>query len=78
MQRKNRTALVTAAVMSLFFAFAASTVARAQAPAGPHRPASVPERYVITPNGYFHPSCVLRLANGDRPTRAIASSTDCF
>jgi len=37
----------------------------AQVPAGAKRPASVPEGYLITPFGYFHPSCVLRLAKGD-------------
>jgi hypothetical protein len=30
-----------------------------------NRPAGVPEGYVITPFGYFHPSCVLRLAEGE-------------
>lgn len=30
-------------------------------PAGPNRPAGVPENYVITPNGYFHPSCVIEV-----------------
>jgi len=39
--------------------------AQAQAPAGPNRPASVPEGYLITPFGYFHPSCVAHLAPGD-------------
>jgi hypothetical protein len=38
---------------------------RAQVPAGPDRPPAVPEGYVITPMGYFHPSCVLALAKGD-------------
>lgn len=33
--------------------------------AGPNRPASVPEDYVITPNGYFHASCVKEVAQGD-------------
>lgn len=31
--------------------------------AGPHRPASVPEDYVVTPFGYFHPSCVQRISD---------------
>ncbi|MGB9233979.1 MAG: Ig-like domain repeat protein, partial [Terriglobales bacterium] len=62
---KNCTVLVTVAVMSLFLAFLASTMAYAQVPAGPHRPAEVPEGYVITPSGYFHPSCVRRLAKGE-------------
>ena len=34
-------------------------------PAGPNRPATVPEAYVVTPFGYFHPSCVRQLAEGD-------------
>jgi hypothetical protein len=37
----------------------------AQAPAGPRRPAAVPTDFVITPFGYFHPSCVNHLAKGD-------------
>jgi hypothetical protein len=41
------------------------TAAQAQAPAGPNRPATVPENYVITPFGYFDPSCVIHLGQGD-------------
>jgi hypothetical protein len=44
---------------------AALTAAQALAPAGPKRPATVPSGYVITPFGYFHPSCVGHLAKGD-------------
>jgi len=40
-------------------------VAQALTPAGPKRPAVVPVDYVITPYGYFHPSCVTHLAKGD-------------
>ena len=43
----------------------ASSSAQAQKPAGPTRPAAVPEGYVITPFGYFHPSCVRGIASGD-------------
>lgn len=32
---------------------------------GPNRPPAVPEGYVITPFGYFHPSCVLHIAEGE-------------
>ena len=32
--------------------------------AGPNRPDSVPADYVVTPFGYFHPSCVHRLTQG--------------
>jgi hypothetical protein len=34
-------------------------------PAGSKRPTNVPEGYVVTPNGYFHPSCVRHLAQKD-------------
>ena len=37
----------------------------AQRPAGTHHPAGIPDNYVITPFGYFHPSCVIGLAKGD-------------
>jgi len=33
--------------------------------AGPNRPSGVPANYVITPFGYFHPSCVLQLKKGE-------------
>jgi hypothetical protein len=57
--------LATAAFLSLFLAFLASTIAYAQTPAGPNRPAVVPEGYFITPSGYFHPSCILQLQAGE-------------
>ena len=37
----------------------------ASALAGSKHPATVPANYVITPFGYFHPSCVNHLAKGD-------------
>lgn len=37
----------------------------AQRTVGPHHPAGIPDNYVITPFGYFHPSCVVQLAKGD-------------
>jgi hypothetical protein len=40
------------------------TALRAQDPDA-LRPAAVPAEYVATPMGYFHPSCVLALAEGD-------------
>ena len=43
----------------------AVTAAQALNTAGPNRPAAVPANYVITPFGYFHPSCVDHLAKGD-------------
>lgn len=42
----------------------AFTPARNVTVAGPERPADVPDGFVITPFGYFHPSCVLMLAPG--------------
>jgi hypothetical protein len=56
---------VTVAVLNLFLALLLSTVASAQTPAGPNRPAGVPDGYVITPFGYFHPSCVRQLREGE-------------
>ncbi|MGA7402717.1 MAG: hypothetical protein WCC99_04540 [Candidatus Sulfotelmatobacter sp.] len=44
---------------------AALTAAQALSPAGAKRPATVPAGYVITPFGYFDPSCVAHLAKGD-------------
>jgi hypothetical protein len=41
----------------------------AQGPAGPRRPSEVPANYVITPFGYFHPSCVMHLRQGDEVQR---------
>jgi hypothetical protein len=50
----------------LSFALASGLAAvQAQVPAGKNRPATVPEGYLITPNGYFHSSCVKQLAEGD-------------
>src|SRR5579863_742417 len=50
------------------------TAAQALTPAGAKRPASVPADYLITPFGYFHPSCVHQLAKGEsvrKDARAI-------
>jgi hypothetical protein len=41
------------------------TALRAQTPGRDNRPASVPQDYFATPMGYFHPSCVHGLAEGD-------------
>ncbi len=65
MRTKTRNVFVTLVVMSFCLTFLASTMAYAQMPAGPNRPAGVPDGYVITPFGYFHPSCVLRVAQGE-------------
>jgi len=54
------------------------TAAQALTTAGPHRPATVPANYVITPFGYFDPSCVTHLAQGDelRPGENVIRHTD--
>jgi hypothetical protein len=39
--------------------------AQALAAAAPNRPAVVPQDFVVTPFGYYHPSCVNHLAKGD-------------
>ena len=65
MRSKTSTVLVALAVMSLWLVFLASTMAYAQVPAGRNRPAGVPDGYVITPFGYFHPSCVRQMAEGE-------------
>ena len=52
-------------LMSIVFTMLVAGLAEAQAPAGPKRPAAVPADFVVTPFGYFHPSCVNHLAKGD-------------
>src|SRR5271155_1022112 len=50
---------------SLFLVNIDTPSALGQVPAGVHRPPGVPEEYVITPSGYFHPSCVRELSKGE-------------
>jgi hypothetical protein len=50
---------------SIAFTMLVAGLTAAQAPAGPKRPAAVPVDYVLTPFGYFHPSCVNHLAEGE-------------
>jgi hypothetical protein len=51
---------------AVLFVFVAASLGmlHAQKVAGPNRPAGVPDGYVITPFGYFHPSCVRHIAAG--------------
>ena len=58
-------ALVAFTGMIVAMSFSSAVMVRAQAPAGPNRPAQVPEEYIVTPFGYFHPSCVVHLAKGE-------------
>ncbi len=58
------TRLIVAAAV-LFLVVTAIPLTQAQRLAGPNRPSTVPAGYVITPFGYFHPSCVLGVASGE-------------
>ena len=50
-------------VLAVLLVLSAPLIGQGILPA--NRPAVVPEDYVITPFGYFHPSCVLLLAEGN-------------
>jgi hypothetical protein len=71
--RLSNYSLAGLAVLAVLFMFSAPLSGQATAPAvasnvtmaGPGRPAEVPEGYVITPSGYFHPSCVLMIEEGE-------------
>lgn len=71
--RSNNCSLAGVALLAVLLMFSASLSGQGTAPAfasnvalaGPDRPAEVPEGYVITPIGYFHPSCVLRIEDGE-------------
>jgi hypothetical protein len=69
MESAARGGLILATLLICFQSMRAQTQALLNDPlpkAGPHRPANVPEGYVITPAGYFHESCVRILAKGER------------
>ena len=57
-------------ITSIILLAAGSTAALALSKAGLNRPTGVPADYVITPFGYFHPSCVVQLAQGDSLRRS--------
>ena len=67
----SHTSQASRVVAAMFLLCSAATSARAGTsaldplfPAVGKRPATVPEEFVITPFGYFHPSCVVQLAEG--------------
>ena len=62
--------LVVFTSMIAAMSLCAAVIVRAQAPAGPNRPPQVPEEYIVTPFGYFHPSCVVHLAEGEELMKA--------
>jgi hypothetical protein len=47
-------------------AMTTATAAGATAKGAAHRPPGVPDDYVRTPSGYFHPSCVVEVAANER------------
>ncbi len=68
----NRFFAACLAIAGLLFLLPAGLSAQETAPAAAssvsalmNRPPNVPQEYVITPFGYFHPSCVALLAEGD-------------
>lgn len=61
----RRLTILHSGALSLFLMLLASVTAHAQSPAGPNRPTAVPDGYLITPFGYFHPSCVREVAGED-------------
>ena len=54
-----------------FCSGAASLTAVGDLPANA-RPQGVPLNYVVTPNGLFHPSCVIAVAEGEKLTASGA------
>jgi len=75
------TGLAVLAVIFIFSSFmnaqeTAFTPARNVTVAGADRPADVPEGFVITPFGYFHPSCVMVLAEGNTLLEASVQHAD--
>lgn len=63
--KRHPSMLRIVATAALFFGAIAIPLAQAQRLAGPKRPSAVPAGYVITPFGYFHPSCVRAVASGE-------------
>ncbi|HEY9029228.1 MAG TPA: hypothetical protein VIP05_33390 [Burkholderiaceae bacterium] len=61
-----RAAFLVAATMLGAASAHAATPTRVGDLDAPTRPAGVPADYVVTPNGFFHASCVVELAEGDR------------
>ena len=60
------TALVALAIQPPAFAQRGLPLRHGTRAAAASTPAGVPADYVITPNGFFHPSCVVTLARDER------------
>lgn len=60
-------AIKSLTISAVFFVLSSSgsAVMEAQKTAGNNHPTTVPSEYIITPFGYFHPSCFKRLSHGD-------------
>lgn len=58
----SKTAGIASVALLLVTSFAMPL--QAQMTAGPNRPPTVPEGYVVTPSGYLHPSCIYTLSKG--------------
>jgi hypothetical protein len=65
---KRYLAMLHTIVASSLLLFIAIQLAQAQKPAGLNRPSGVPENYVVTPFGYFHPSCVREVSSSINTT----------
>src|SRR5208337_827034 len=64
MQNQNWRRIIVVAIAAVSVV-SFMTAAQAQQLAGSKRPAAVPADFVVTPFGFFHPSCVNHLAKGD-------------
>jgi hypothetical protein len=64
--RHVRAALLAMAALVGTAAATAATLTTVGSVDAAARPAGVPANYVVTPNGLFHPSCVVAMTQGDR------------
>jgi hypothetical protein len=62
---RNLVALITATTALLVVPISAQNIL-SDSVSPQRRPAGVPSGYAITPFGYFHPSCIQKLAKGER------------
>jgi hypothetical protein len=62
---KPQLAILSMIFTAILVLLIATPFAQAQKLVGTNRPAAVPEGYVVTPFGYFHPSCVREVGSGD-------------
>ncbi len=65
METMSRVSKYSRLLQSIAFTMLVAGLTVGQASAGTNRPAAVPADFVITPFGYYHPTCVNHLAQGD-------------